>query len=307
MEQIIASPPGKRVLPDSRKRAEQEVRNANNVMRYVASLLRGEPRHPITEDLIREIHRRTTEGIDYPNHEPGLYRNHAVNVGSYVPPRDPAEIRRLMTEFVRVFNEGPPQGWPPVIRAIAAHFYLISIHPFGDGNGRTARGLESFLLFQAGVNARGFYSLANYYYQQRPEYTAMLDHVRFNTDGNITPFIRFALVGLVEGQEEVHQQILAAVTVIAFRDYAREILSQDGKLGTKVGERLLLFLLELPGVAPVSVNQLRRGGHPLSELYHGVTDKTVSRDLNYLQDHKLITIKDGDIAANFDVMREFMP
>jgi Fic family protein len=87
-----------------------------------------------------------------------------------------------MAEFFKWFNSGSAAHWNPVIRAIVAHFYVISIHPFGDGNGRTSRAVESYLLYQAGVNARGYYSLANYYYRNRPEYVSMLDHVRFVSD-----------------------------------------------------------------------------------------------------------------------------
>ena len=47
------------------------------------------------------------------------------------------------------FAEGKPRTWDPAVRAIAAHFYVISIHPFGDGNGRTSRAVESFLLVGA--------------------------------------------------------------------------------------------------------------------------------------------------------------
>lgn len=304
VEQIIATPQH-RVLPDSRQRAELEVRNAEHVMRFVASTLRSDPACPVTEDLICTIHRLTTENIGYPHNTPGVYRVHGVSVGTYVPPRSGEEVRRLMKEFVAWLNEGPPRGWPATVRAVTAHFYVISIHPFGDGNGRMARGLESFLLYQGGINARGFYSLANYYYQKRPEYVEMLDRVRFETNGDITPFVKFALSGLVSEQEAVHQEILGEVTKIAFRDFAREQLSEDGKLGTRQGARLLHFLLALPG-EPVSLLQLRRGGHPLSQLYHRLNPKTLRRDLQYLVRAELVRVEGDEIRANLEVMQEFM-
>lgn len=305
VEQIISAPPEEHVLSQARQRAEQEARNANEVMIFVAETLQEDPTHPVTEDLIRTIHRLTTQDIDYPTNEPGVYRNHPVHAGTYSPPRTGEEVRRLTAQFVEWLNHGEAQGWEAPIRAIAGHFYLVSIHPFGDGNGRTARGLESFLLYQGGINARGFYSLANYYYQNRAEYEAMLDEVRFRTNGDITPFIKFAMRGLVAEQEAVHQEILAEVTIIAFRDFAREALTTDGKMGTKPGERMFHFLLRLAGNS-VSVAQLRKGGHPLSELYHGVTPKTITRDLNYLRSRSLIRIDKGIIQANVEVMRNFM-
>jgi Fic family protein len=305
VERIILAPAEQHVLPRGRQRAEKETKNANNVMIFVAETLDRDPDYPVTEDLIRTLHRLTTEGIDYPENDPGVYRSHSVHAGTYIPPRTRDEVRSLMAQFVQWLNQGPPQDWASPVRAIAAHFYLVSIHPFGDGNGRTARSLESFLLYQGGINTRGFYSLANYYYQNRIEYEAMLDEVRFKTNGDITPFIKFALSGLVAEQETVHEEILAQVMVIAFRDFARETLIKDGKIGTKTGERMFHFLLELAGDS-VSLAQLRRGGHPLSELYHDFTAKTISRDLNYLEDRRLIRIDNGTICANYEVMLPFI-
>jgi Fic family protein len=304
--EIMSAPPHQPVLPAARQRAEQEARNAKRVMQFVASKVHEEPACPVTEDLIRTIHDLTTQDIDYPSNRPGHYRDHAVSAGTYIPPRTGEDVRRLMGQFVEWFNEGPAKSWPAAVRAVVAHFYVISIHPFGDGNGRTARGIESFILYQGGINARGFYSLANYYYQNRPEYVASLDHVRFTSGGDLTPFVKFALTGLVSELEEVHREILAEVKVIAFRDFAREELTLHGKMGTKPGERMFHFLLGL-AEGPVSLTTLRRGGHPLSEFYRHVTTKTLARDLNFLRAHQLVRVNGDEVRANVEVMEEFMP
>jgi len=303
---IMRSPPTKRVLPASRERDEKEARNAEYVMRFVVKVVRKDPGTALTEQLICRIHELTTQGIDYQNNRPGHYREHAVSAGTYVPPQSGEEVRRLMAKFIEWFNEGPPRSWPAAIRAIVAHFYVISIHPFGDGNGRTARAVESLLLYQGEINARGFYSLSNYYYRNRQMYVSLLDHVRFETDGDLTPFVRFALNGLVSELEAVHEEVLQEVTVIAFRDYARETLMTEGRMGTKPGERMYHFLLALAG-QPVSLSALRRGRHPLSQFYRAVTPKTLTRDLNFLRSNGLI-ITDGDeIRANLEVMKQFVP
>ena len=299
VERVIQSPVGERALPAGRERDEQEVRNAADVMTFVAALVARDPDVPLTEALICWIHQLTTQEISYPNNVPGQYRNHAVSAGTYVPPRSGEEVRSLMKEFVEWFKEGPPRQWPPAVRAAVAHFFVISIHPFGDGNGRTARAVESLLLFQGHINARGFYSLANFYYQHRSQYVALLDHVRFETKGDVTPFVRFALEGLVSELTSVHEAVIAEVRVIAFRDFAREQLR--GKIGTKPGERMYHLLLEL-AAEPVSLATLRSGEH---WLYQKVTPKTLSRDLNFLKEHELIILDAGHVRANLDVMREF--
>ncbi|MFQ5658571.1 MAG: Fic family protein [Candidatus Methylomirabilales bacterium] len=307
VEQILAQPK-RRVLPEGRQREELEVRNAERVMEFVAHLVLRRPDEPLTEELICNIHHLTTEGIDYPQNEPGMYRNHAVHAGTYVPPRTGEQVRQLMREFVKWFAEGEARAWDPAIRAIAAHFYVISIHPFGDGNGRASRAVESFLLYQGGLNARGFYSLANHYYRHRPEYVAHLDHVRFESGGNLTPFVLFALRGLVEELESVHSEVLRQVRIIAFRDYARETLLEAKKLRTKTGERMLQLLLGLVSErGPVSLTALRHGQHRLAGLYARVTPKTLSRDLNFLREGELICVQDDAIWANLDLMERYIP
>ena len=117
-------------------------------MFYVAELLESNPNTPITEELIKEFHFITTRGIDYANNVPGQYRSVPVHAGQYSPPDNAQDISRLMREFLQWFNTGLPKSWDPVIRAIAAHFFVVSIHTFGDGNGRMSRAVESYLLYQ---------------------------------------------------------------------------------------------------------------------------------------------------------------
>ena len=301
---VVESPPGDAPLGPGREREEQEVRNAEALMRYVGEYLEHNPAAPVTEELILEFHRILTQGINYPHNVPGRYRNHSVTVGSYRLPSTGEEVRRLMTEFIRWFNTGLPTHWDPVLRAIAAHFYVVSIHPFGDGNGRTSRAVESFLLYKAGVNVRGYYSLSNYYYQNRSEYITNLNRVREQGIFNLTPFVAFALQGLVDELEQVHAEVLGEVRIIAFRDYARESLADSFRLGTPAGQRQLNFLIGLSN-GSVSLRELRSGRHTLSHLYRNVTTRTLTRDINALKRENLI-IADGDeICANLGLMTRF--
>lgn len=296
---IMSTPPGERVLPASREREEKEARNAEEVMSFVAEEI--EPDRPLSEQLIKDIHNLTTRGIDYPGNRPGHYRAGPVRAGTYLAP-DADAVPRLMQEFIEWFHEGPPRGWPPAIQAIVAHFYVISIHPFQDGNGRTSRAVESFLLFRGGINARGFYSLANFYYRRRQEYEDMLDYVRFETNGDLTPFLRFALNGLVEELEEVHAEVLHEVRLMAFRDYSREVIFSAASADQAA--RMYSLVLGL-GRETVPVAVLRRGGHPLYGLYRSYSSRTLRRDLDLLSAEGLIVIENREIRANLDVMTQF--
>lgn len=303
VSRVLAAPADQPVLDAARRREEREVRNARALKELVENLLRRNPKTRLSEPLMREFHRVLTDGIDYPNNEPGRYRSHPVNAGDYRAPAH-EEVPALMSGFVEWLNRGRGAALDPIVRAIVAHFLLISIYPFGDGNGRTSRGVESFLLYKAGVNARGFYSLANYYYRNRSDYVAILNFVRFVSDPDAAPFVNFALRGLVEELESVHSEILREVRVISFRDFARERLQAEGRLGSHTGNRQLLFLLEL-GDQEIAVADIRSGRHPIAHLYRDVGRRTVARDLNLLRRLGLITMDGGIIRANMAVMDEF--
>ena len=300
--EILSSPPGS--LDEAPNREEQEVRNSEALMLDVAERLKRSPRAPLTEELIHSFHATLTRNIDYEHNEPGRYRTYRVTVGRYVPPETGEAVRKLMAEFIEWFNTGTPARWNPVIRAILAHFYVVSIHPFGDGNGRTSRAVESYLLYQAGINARGFYSLANYYYQHRPEYVRHLRLVQFRSTDDLTPFVVFALRGLAEELEAVHEEVLAEVRVISFRDFARETLDSEGKLGTRAGERVLSFLLGIV-TEPISLAEMRSRRHPLSRLYAGMSNRTLTRDVRFLQQHGLVEVEGDMLRANLGVMDTF--
>ncbi len=309
VERVLDAPEAQLVLGESRRREEREVRNAQRVMAYIRRRLREDPERLLLEEDVRAIHRLTTTGIDYPNNVPGEYRTVPVVAGEYMPP-PPQAVADLMERFFEWFPTTATgergELWAEPIRAVAAHFYMISIHPFGDGNGRASRGVESYVLYRSGINSLGFYSLANFYYLHRTEYVEMLDRARFVHDGDLTELAKFSLEGLRTELEAVHAEALYALKEIAFRDYAREKLQTDGSLRTKTGERRLK-LVQLIMREPTSVYDLRSGRAVASALYEGVTAKTLSRDLNYLtRESGLLIVEDGEVKANLDAMNRFM-
>ncbi len=288
-------------LPSSRKREEQEVLNAHELMQFVEQLLHDDPNTPLTENLVKQFHDILTRNINYERNTPGAYRSSNVTAGDYQTP-DHADTPRLMADFFRWLNGGAAVGMDSITRAIVAHFLLVSIHPFGDGNGRASRGVESFLLYKAGVNVRGFYSLANYYYRKRPEYIDMLTHVRFVSNPDVTPFVQFALTGLAEELEQLHEEILQETRLIAFHDYTREMIARDGGgLERPAGRRRLNLVLGLHTSA-VPVGDIRTGAHGLAAFYRGVGPRTLTRDLAALQRLGLIIVERGTVRANLGVM-----
>jgi Fic family protein len=88
---------------------------------------------------------------------------------------------------------------------VVAHLCLAWIHPFGDGNGRTARLVEFQILLGAGVPTPAAHLLSNHYNQTRTEYYRQLDRAS-KSGGEIVPFIEYAARGFVDGlREQLHK------------------------------------------------------------------------------------------------------
>ena len=304
--EVLDAPADVKVLPPDRSRDEREARNAQAVLEFVRRELRANPERRLDEPLIREIHRLTTEGVPYKGNEPGQYRSHAVSAGDYRPPASGDEVRRLMSDFVRWFDEGAAAAWDPIVRAAIAHFYVVSIHPFGDGNGRASRGVESFMLYRAGINAFGFYSLANFYYQHRDAYVDALTAARFRSGGDLTDFVLFAVEGLATELEQVRRELMSMVQVIAFLEYSHQELEAVPGLGERRRARMLDLLRALTGarLARVPFENVDTSAI-LAGVYRRVGARTTQRDLRTLLDHKLVVEREGQMVPNVEVMSAF--
>ncbi len=302
---VLAAAPDRPVLPTSRARDEREARNARAALEFVQRTVRTDLGRPLDEALIREIHRLTTDGLRYPGNVPGEYRSHAVTVGNYRPPATGEEVRRLMAEFVRWFNQGEALHWDPIARAALAHFCVVSIHPFGDGNGRTSRAVESFMLCRAGIHAFGFYSLANFYYEHHHEYIDALTAAMFQSGGDLTNFVLFAVEGLADELATVRSELLAKVRVLAFRDYAQERLEAVPRLGQQRRARMLDLIRRLTEQSLRGVPDHQMATDVLVALAYGRTGRrTVQRDLRLLLDQQLLIERDGHLVPNVELMSE---
>lgn len=121
-----------------------EAKNHAEALQYVKMLV-GKKRQEITEQDILDIHRIILNDIEEGN--AGRYRTqHARISGSDVVLPNPVIVSKLMEEFTKWLGSPNPDSIVKI--AADAHFKLVSIHPFTDGNGRTARLLTNLLLMQ---------------------------------------------------------------------------------------------------------------------------------------------------------------
>lgn len=133
----------------------------------------------ITIKDILEIHKRVMGFVDPV--EGGSFRRTQVYVGGHVPP-GPHEIQLLMEEFSHWLNSERAARMHPIRYAALAHYKLVHIHPFTDGNGRTSRLLMNTILMQAG------YPPVIILKQDRHKYYRYLEMANY---GDIRPFFRF--------------------------------------------------------------------------------------------------------------------
>jgi Fic family protein len=147
-EKLLAGKKVKDADPDDAR----ELLNYREAFELVAGYLgSGEP---ITEGLVREIHRRLVQGVRGDRAEPGAYRkvqNYVVNSLTgrvvYTPP--PAhDAPPLMRELVAWLNRDTETN--AVLVSGLTQFRLVHVHPFDDGNGRAARLLSTLCLYRSG-------------------------------------------------------------------------------------------------------------------------------------------------------------
>lgn len=186
---------------------EREVLNAANAHLAILSHLN----EPISDDFIIDAHRRISENLKgswtEPDYRAGQYRDIQNYLGdpfsnhiNYTFP-DPKEVPGLMGKLNRFVNS--KRSLNPLLIPGIFHFIFIAIHPFVNGNGRTVRVLEDFLLKKAGYNLQTLYNLSQYYYANLKNYHFYLNRGRDQRD--LTDFLEFYLRGILESQQSVFE------------------------------------------------------------------------------------------------------
>ncbi len=145
---------------------------------------------------IRNMHHLILQGIDDRN--AGKYRTVFVEIsGSRYRPPDPAKIMSEMDRFgvwlKNVTSTDSPSSDDPIILACVAHLWFVIIHPFIDGNGRTARLLMNLILLRYG------YPLAILTRDDRQRYYDALEDSQGG--GDLTPFARLIMETVQESFE----------------------------------------------------------------------------------------------------------
>jgi Fic family protein len=191
------------------RRDKQEVLNYLDVLKNIKNLIKD---NFITEKDILNIHRMVTKNtLDNPA-DSGVYRIRYVVVGNrftgevfFRPPQN-QEVLGLVKDLLECINSEESKELDPIIEAGIVHYEFVRIHPFVDGNGRTARVLAALILYLRSFDTNQFFCLDDYYDSDRPAYYKALQSVKPDTL-DLTNWLEYFTEGVNISTEAVKERI----------------------------------------------------------------------------------------------------
>ncbi|MFD9948940.1 Fic family protein [Nonomuraea sp. NPDC059023] len=298
-------------LPPSQEYLGQEIDNV--VAAYneiVDDVLHSRPL-TLTVDRVKQFNRLILQ--DLPAHHevnPGEIRSKSVIVGSVYrgAPAEDCEhlLQRLCSwlEDLRATATGPSRKPVAILSAIVAHLYLAWIHPFWDGNGRTARLIEFQVLVRAGVPTLAAHVLADFYNRTRSEYYRVLAKTSREPHFPVEDFIKYALQGFVDELREQIGVIREQQLYVTWENFVHSLF-RDRNSTACIRQRKLV--LALPHGAFTPKSRLVELTPTLTRDYATKTKKTVTRDINALTEMGLITIGRTGVRPLVEQLHAFLP
>ena len=301
-------------LPPSKEYQEREVRNVLDAMNKIVQDIAGRREIPrVSPVLLRNFHRQIgTELGEHFDAVPGQFRTDERVVGPYRCPRA-ADVPQLVNLLCRWLSEDfPANGNAPafsdaVIQAVVTHVYIEWIHPFGDGNGRTGRMLEFYLLLRAGNPDIASHILSNFNNLTRPEYYRQIHQACISRD--LGAFIAYAVEGYRDGLLERLHTIQQHQFEIAWRTLIHDRFAGQSYRKKPVFRRRRELMLNFPLNKTVTLDGLPMLTLGLAREYARLTETTLLRDLRVLIDMDLVVRDEpgGGYRANMELLRRHLP
>lgn len=261
-------------------RSQRQAAAAVATYRWITQLAAD---HPVDEALILEVHRRLVSGCDDDHCPPGCLRDRDANVTFGAPRHRGVEggeecraaVRGLVKAAQTIFQEHDP-----LIRALALHYHFAAMHPFLDGNGRTARALEALMLQRVGLRDTLFIAMSNYYYEQKVGYLNALNDTRAQNH-DLTPFLKFALKGIeIQCRRlfgEIRLQIAKALYRNTVTDLFGRLKSPRKRVMSDRHVQLLNLLLDQEEITLAELAKRTLHLYRMKDAY-----RALIRDLSYL-------------------------
>jgi len=267
----------------AKERDIQEVLNYREVLKFIDA--KGVPietgygrvktdSFPYSLADLKEIHRLVSHKV-LPAPEQGRIRQVQVIIRNkqngeviFRPPPPQAVPVQLDEFFAWINSNASISKDHPVVRAGIAHWELVRIHPFTDGNGRAARAMTLLVLFQEGYDVKRFFSIEQYYDQNPADYYTALQAASHHRDGEITDWLEYFTDGLAIELSRVKDRVLA--------------LSKDLKLKGKLGRQISLSERQIKIMEYMETNHGQITTYELTRVMRMVSRDTLLRDMNDL-------------------------
>ncbi|MDA8015522.1 MAG: Fic family protein [Gammaproteobacteria bacterium] len=288
-------------LSESKAYQEQEMRNVLQAKGKIArNTILKQQRKPITLELLQSFHAMIGENLADARFKaiPGQFaQSQRVVVGTNYrcppPGNGPNQSEWLTKKLCQWVREGfnspsKTQAFHTgILKAIVTHVYIEWIHPFDDGNGRTGRLVEFYLLLCAGVPVECAHLLTNHYNDTRPEYYAHIKHCQDSDD--LTSFIAYAVTGFHDGLRHMWETAIADhLRAPAWREQVHFVLSAL-KLHKPTFERCKTLLLSMDHNESYDIVSIQRVSPEIARAYARLDISALKRDIRNLVKHELLT------------------
>lgn len=272
-EQVALIVSGKRVAAGQKDK--KEVMNYMSALKFIDKY--GRNIKKMTSSTILKIHDLITKGI-LSKGQCGAFRKKMVYVVDsfgrtvFTPPKA-GIVPQLMGDLCGWLNSKEAKDLYPVLTAGIAHYELVRVHPFIDGNGRTARAAATLILYNLGFDTRDFFSLDDYYNEDRAGYYAALQSVDPKTI-EITQWLEYFAEGVAEQIKEIKDKV--------------QTLSRDQFLIKKQGQiwlnerqwRFVEYLKEAKQATSNDYTKLIKN--------ENISERTARLDIEFLVENKVI-------------------
>jgi len=198
-----------------------------------------------------------------------------------LPPRDSPDnlvITSLICPVVGVHSK-----LYPVLMSGIAHYELVRVHPFVDGNGRTARALATLILYLRGFDTKRFFALDDYYNEDRSRYYAALQAVDPKTI-DITKWLQYFTEGVAVSMGRVKKAIL---------DFSLDRRLKESKGQIYLDDRQMAILKHLQTNARITISQV--------QLMFGISREMANRLLRPLLENSLIARQGKGRATYYEL------
>ena len=303
-------------LPPSKEYLQIEVKNIIDALNNIRSeVITDNKAFVLSPEMIERFNYSVGKNLgDHFQSMPGKFRatGHNVVAGKYRPPKG-EDVVPLMIRFCEWMKESfryeeRKQSFPEqVIQAIVAHIYIAMVHPFGDGNGRTARLIEFYIFLRAGLPDIASHILSIHYNDTRQEYYRQLDLCVRERD--LSGFVRYAVQGFRDGLKGVLDIVQKNLLKMSWHKFIYDVLdSKKAKGKTRaIVKRQRTLALQFPVERWNTPDDLVASSGILAKEYAMLSATTLVRDITELEKLDLI-VKDKDkYKGNIEIMHGYMP